>query len=407
MTVRRMAFIACLTVLLFTGTDGSAADRSLRGYILEMPLLWERSPLLGAGRKWRFDSQTLARQNLRWYLHRQITVAAECDQRLLVGESARLMQQASDAYRFEEPYFNWRRTFVDEERAVLEAEIDRLWITGYHGDLEITLGRQRIAWGTALVWNPIDLFNPTSPLDFARIEKPGGDGLRAQYYLGAASRIEIAGTLRRPEEHSIAVTQLVLNRWEYDWHFLGGQQAEEWVAGLAWAGNISGGGFRGELLGRFPSEELENSGEHDEPKVTGAPREDGASEDASLAAVLSSDYTFHSSLYLHGEVLYDSRGTTGNAGGSRLVKALQEGWLSPARWSVFAEIARQLHPLVYADLSGILNPADRSWYAGPTVTWNALANLDITLTGQLFGGSSETEFGDNGTILLVQGKWSW
>jgi hypothetical protein len=405
-----MTFIVCLAAILLAGTDGSAIDRSLRGYVQEMPLLWDSSPLLGGKREWRLDLQTQARQNLRCYPHPQITVAMECDERLLLGESIWLIRQTSDAYRFDEPYFDWRKSLLDEEDAVLEAEIDRLWITAYQGDLEVTIGRQRIAWGTALVWNPIDLFNPSSPLDFANIEKPGADGLRAQYYLGAASRIEIAGALRRPEEHSIAVTQLVLNRWEYDWHFLGGRQAEEWVTGLAWAGNIHGGGFRGELLGRFPAEETEeqeDSGKLDGPPVSGASGEGGSREDAALTAVLSGDYTFRSSLYLHGEVLFDSRGTTGDAGGLRLVEALQEGRLTPARWSVFAEVARQLHPLVYAGLSGILNPSDRSWYAGPTVTWNALTNLDITLTGQLFGGDSGTEFGDNGTILLAQGKWSW
>jgi hypothetical protein len=225
----------------------------------------------------------------------------------------------------------------------------------------------------------------------------------------------VAGALREPEEHSVAAILLVLNRWEYDWHFLGGRRADEWVAGLAWAGNIRGGGFRGELQGRYPSdglekhgaEEQESSGEQNGPPVPGASGEGGDQEDTALTAVLSGDYTFRSSLYLHGEALYDSRGTAGDAGGSRLVQALQEGRLTPARWSLFAEAARQLHPLVYASLAGILNPADRSWYAGPTVTWNALTNLDVTLTGQLFGGSSGTEFGENGTILLGRMKWSW
>lgn len=401
-----MAGIASLIALCLAATGAAALDRSLRGYVQETPLLWERSPLMGADDGWRLDIQTLARQNLRCYPHRQITVAAELDQRLLLGESARTMQRASDAYRLEEPYFRWRRSFLDEEDAVLEAEIDRLWITGYHGDLEVTLGRQRIAWGTALVWNPIDLFNPASPLDFASIEKPGADGLRAQYYLGAASRMEAAGALRRPEERSIAAARLVLNRWEYDWHLLGGRQDEEWVAGLAWAGNIEGGGFRGELLGRFP-EESADSGDTAGSPPPGTTAESGVSEDPSLTAVLSGDYTFRSSLYLHGEVLYESRGTTADAGGMHLVRALRDGWLTPARWSLFAEIGRQLHPLVYASLAGILNPTDRSWYAGPTVTWNALTNLDVTLTGQLFGGDPGTEFGDNGTILLARGKWSW
>ena len=389
MIVRRMAFTICLLVLCLMGSDGVASEWSLRGYVIEMPLLWELSPPLAAGREWRLDSRTLARQNLRWYPSRQITVAVEVDERLLLGESAGLVPGASEAYRFEEPYFDWQRTFVEEENAVLEAEIDRLWVTGYHGDIQVTLGRQRIAWGTTLIWNPTDLFNPSSPLDFANVEKPGADGLRVQYYLGPASRFEIAAALQEPEENSIAVAQLVLNRWEYDWHFLGGRRAEEWVAGFAWAGHIRGGGFRGELLGRFSSEE------------------GGASEHPDLTAVLSGDYIFKSSLYLHGEALYGSRGTTGNAGGLHLVRALREHRLTPARWSLFAEAARQLHPLVSASLAGIVNPTDGSRYAGPAVTWNALTDLDVILTGLLFGGNPGTEFGDNGTTLLAQMRWSW
>jgi hypothetical protein len=331
----------------------------------------------------------LGRQNLRWYPSQEITVAAEVDERLSIGESARLIQTAAQAYRFEKPYFDWRRACVEEEKIVLVTEIDRLWVTGYHGDLQVTLGRQRIAWGTALVWNPTDLFNPTSPLDFANVEKPGADGLRVQYYLGPASSFEIAAALREPLEDITAAAQLVLNRWQYDWHLLGGRRAKEWVAGCAWAGNIRGGGFRGELLGRFPS------------------KEEGTSQDPSLTAVLSGDYAFKSSLYLHGEALYGSRGSTGDAGGFHLVQALQEHLLTPARWSLFAEVARQLHPLVSVSLAGIVNPTDRSWYAGPTVTWNALTNLDVTLTGLIFGGRPGTEFGDNGTILQAQARWSW
>lgn len=386
---RRKIFTVCLFVLSLTGADGTASDWSLRGYILEMPLLWEAAPLFGADDAWRFDSQVLARQNLRWYPGRQLTVAVEVNERLLIGESAQLMQTASEAYRFEQPYFDWRSTFIEEEDVVLEAEVDRFWVTAYHGDLEATLGRQRIAWGTTLVWNPTDLFNPTSPLDFANIENPGSDGLRVQYYLGPASRFEVAGALSEQEEDFTAAAQLVLNRWEYDWHFLGGRRAKEWVAGFAWAGHIKGGGFRGELLGLFPSEK------------------NTLTEDPGLTAVLSVDYTFQSSLYLHGEALYNSRGITGDAGGFHLVQALRDNRLTPARWSTFAEVARRLHSLVYVSLAGILNPTDGSWYVGPTGTWNALTNLDVTLIGLIFGGDPGTEFGDNGTILLAQVWWSW
>ncbi|HVP15724.1 MAG TPA: hypothetical protein VMS88_09285, partial [Terriglobales bacterium] len=94
-------------------------------------------------------------------------------------------------------------------------------------------------------------------------------------------------------------------------------------------------------------------------------------------------------------------------GGEQLLVASERGWLSPARASLFGEAARNLGPLVRGDLTGILNPSDRSWYLGPAVTVSALANLDVTVTALAFGGSSGTEFGDDGGILLTRLQWSF
>ena len=48
----------------------------------------------------------------------------------------------------------------------LHTMLDRAWIDYTRGKLQLRLGRQRINWGTNLVWNPNDVFNTFSYFDF-------------------------------------------------------------------------------------------------------------------------------------------------------------------------------------------------------------------------------------------------
>lgn len=380
----------CFLALLFLSVAAQASWKNvtLRGYVKETPILWKPSPYYPDSGSRRFDNLIHTRQNLRWYPFDAFTVGMELKTRLFWGESAQDMQKSIDLFNVNKPYFEWRRDFIEEENALLTSEIDRAWLDWYRGLLQVTLGRQRIAWGTNLVWNPIDLFNPSSPLDFDNEEKPGTDAARAQYYLGPASKIELAIEPHRDGDQNVAAMLMKLNLMDYDCYFLTGRDGETSVLGIAWAGDVKGGGFRGECLWALPDSMSAN----ESPDVT---------------AALSGDYAFTNSLFLHGEVIYSARGTTEPAGGFHLLTALMEGRLTPARLSLFGEIARDLSPLVRADLSGILNPYDHSWYVGPALTWSVATNLDLTGMGLIFGGDSGTEFGDNREILLGRLKWSF
>ena len=51
--------------------------------------------------------------------------------------------------------YNW----VNDSAIVLNTTIDRLNIELFYDKIEVVLGRQRVNWGKALVWNPNDIFN--------------------------------------------------------------------------------------------------------------------------------------------------------------------------------------------------------------------------------------------------------
>ena len=82
-----------------------------------------------------------------------------------------------------------------DDNNVLFTNLDRLYAKFTHEKFELTVGRQRINWGTNLVWNPNDIFNAFNYFDFNYIERPGSDAVLLQYYTGDFSSLQLAGKL--------------------------------------------------------------------------------------------------------------------------------------------------------------------------------------------------------------------
>ncbi len=389
---------ACAVAVLAAVLVGSAHagwrdDVALSGYVRESPLWWQPPALTTAPTSEAFTNLVHTRENLRWYASSAITAGLDVKTRLFVGDGIASLLAQSDRLGSNRTYFDGTHRIIDHDRIVLIGAVDRAWAIANAGPVQATLGRQRVAWGTALAWNPIDIFNPASPLDFDNIEKPGTDAARAQIYLGPRSKVDVAVAPSRHADAATGAVELRLSRWQYDWIVIGGRRGPETVLGAAWAGSIGGGGFRGEMLVAMPRQGSEiGAVGGDETYVLGT---------------LDGDYTFRSSLYLHGAILLNTAGTTGPAGGLRLLAAYARQWPSPARLSLLAEAAHNLSPLVHADLVGIVNPDDGSWYLGPAVTWSIAANLEGTAMGLIFGGEPGTEFGDDGEIAIARLTYSF
>ncbi len=365
-------------------------DVSLSGYFRETPIVWDQTGLDAVRSESGYTLTNLLhfRQNLKWYVSDEVTLGLELKQKSCAGKDAFVLMDWISYYP-RPPYFGWTRNFFDKEDLLVQGTIDRLWMEFTWGPAELTIGRQRIAWGTNLVWNPTDIFNPSSPLDFDNEEKPGTDAARLELYMGPSSSAGIAIAPGRESDSTTAAVRIKLNRWKYDWIMIAGRRASESFAGFSWAGSISGGAFRGELLYAIPRS---TEGDRKNGRLTGS---------------VSGDYTYPNTLYLQGAVLYNERGTTGKAGGSKLLQSVVRGDLTPGRVSMLGELAMDLNPLWRADLVGILNPYDKSFYIGPNVRWSVVTNLDLTFLGLLFGGESGTEFGDDSTMIMLWAKYSY
>jgi hypothetical protein len=344
-----------------------------------------------------------SRVNTRWYLTESITGALELRVRGFYGGSVKNLPDFKQQIKTEYEYYNLDVEFWSHNKSIGYGQIDRLFLDYSTGNLEITAGRQRIAWGTSLVWNITDLFNPKSVLDFDYEENPGVDALRIQYYTGAVTKVE---AVIKPGENKYNRTFAGLwsiNAWTYDFFFLVAHKNNRKFFGTAWTGNIKGAGFRGELIFIDPPSKNPST-KFVIPSHFGSPFTDYTKRVYHI--VLSGDYTFPNSFYIHTEILHNSNGKKTNAG-PFYIQINEVNMLSPARWSIFQEFSYNISALIRGSIFGIYNPNDRSKVVMPSISWSASENLDLMLLGIFTGGQDLSEFGNFGSSIYLRFKYSF
>jgi hypothetical protein len=383
MAFRPMRTVAAGVLLLFFPHAGWAQERAVLeagGYAKYM--FGYAEPARGGGYA---DHLVHARLNTTWHPGDALTGTMEMRFRAFAGGTVRQTPDFAATLRNESLAGNLDGVFWNTPGSVGFGEIDRLSIAWSPPGAQVSLGRQRIAWGTNLVWNPIDVFNPRSVLDFDYEERPAVDAVRVQWYTGELAKVEGVVKGGRTPDEVVAAGMWSFNVHQYDIRFLGGHRREGWIAGGAWAGDILGGGFRGELLA---------SQEGDRGNVW------------SLSGAVSGDYTFSSSLYLHTEFLYNNRGVKSGAGSARLT-SLRSGMLSPARFSLYQEVSLDVTPLIRASGFVIFNPDDHSSVLVPSVSWNVLENVDVMGLLILAAGADGTEYGEYGRYFFLRFRYSF
>jgi len=349
------------------------------------------------------DHLVHARINAHFYPTDQMMAAVEIRNRFFYGSSVEKIPNFIDLLKSHYEFSQMDAVLWDREKSIGYTQVDRLWLDYTTGNLQITLGRQRVAWGTALVWNVIDLYNPKSILDWDYEEKPGADAIRLQYYTGPVTKVEFTVKPGKKRENAIVSGLFSVNWSGYDLFGIAGIRQNRWIVGGAWAGNIKKGGFRGEFT---VSEAPSKNSIAFNPFLSLFGASDFSSDKPVVSVVLSYDYTFPNSFYWLTEILYNSNGKTENTGLFQQA-ALQAGLLSPARWSFFQELAYDITPLTRATLFAIHNPNDKSSIIVPMLEHSLATNLDLSFVGFVTSGEHLTEFGDYGNSVFVRLKYSF
>lgn len=353
----------------------------------------------------RFEDHLLhARLNTRWYPVSSLTAALEFRFRAYYGESVEKIPGFLDQIKSHHEFADLDAVLWNNGKSLGYLVTDRLWLDWVKDKVEVTVGRQRIAWGTSWVWNPTDLFNPQSPLDFDYEELPGTDAVRFQYYTGPVTKLEAAVRPAKTFDRVIAAGLISMNKWDYDFNLIGGIKNNRWVLGGGWAGDVLDAGFRGEftvtekpgIIQRYKNLSV----------LLPEYKPVSAFKDPVFSFVLSGDYTFTNSFYIHTEVMYYNTGKTLNAGLYQQ-EALDLGLLSPARWSVYQEFSYNITPLFRGSLFGIFNPIDKSYVIVPSASYSIITNLDFYIIALLFNGETLTQYGDYGSSFFARVKYSF
>ena len=335
------------------------------------------------------------RFDVNWYMSDKFSFTVGMRNRIIVGNNVTLIPGYGDYIARDNGYFDLSWLWAEDDSWIGVTQLDRLMLDFTTGNLQITLGRQRINWGQTFVWNPNDLFNTYSYFDFDYEERPGSDALRIQYYLGMSSKLELSTSLNSDKK----LTSMGLYRFNtggYDLQFLGGIYTEtDYVLGGGWSGSIKGGGFSGEITYFHPMDREEDP-------------------DSEVTATIHYDYTFRSSLNLQFEALYNGFGQEDLASGigDLVFQDLSPKNLFPTQLAFFGSGAYDVTPLFRVMLAGIYGPEGNFYYVGPTLIYSLSNTMELTGVGQFY--SSDEVFDENGEPLITTGaalfvrfKWSF
>lgn len=271
-----------------------------------------------------------------------------------------------------------RPTFVDLDWTLKKGKnyrsqqsLFRAFTIFYFGTAGLTLGRQRIAWGTGFVWNPTDLFNPFNPAAIELDEKRGVDAAYLAIPFGSLSRLEAAVAPGRKDLKSSAAARLSSNLGDYDFSLMAGEFQEDRVIGGDFSGYIGGAGFRGEFAYTW--------------------RDRGSNF---FRAILNADYSFPHDFYGFMEFYFNGQGTTRKENYSLFIADLSSGRIfNLAKHYFAASLIKSVTPLLGLNIYGIFNLNDGSSLVGPALTYSLATNLEISTSIYFFNGASDSEFG--------------
>lgn len=357
----------------------------LRGYVKDMVTL------NAASDSTTVDNLIHNRLNFKWYPVSNFNFYLEVRNRVFSGDLVRSVPGYEMLVDSNNDFFDLSVQKRSGRSVIFQSMIDRAYIEWYNDKWELRAGRQRINWGVNLVWNPNDLFNVYSFFDFDYEERPGSDAIRIKRYTGFASSVELAATLNDDFDKTVIAGMWKVNKWGYDFQFMGGKTREDVTLGMGWAGNIKKAGFKGEL-------------------TWFEPYKDNGTDQALLASV-SVDYSFESSLYLNGSLLFNSDGNDDqflNSTGFGNSGQLTVRNLSPFKYSTFFQSSYKFHPLITGGVAIIYYPSSRNaLFINPNVTFSLKPNLDLDLIGQIYYDKLLDDYRALAKLGYIRLKWSF
>ena len=191
------------------------------------------------------------RLDLRGRLWPGVVVDLQYDNEFLLGSYLDTTQFELQRDRPPTTYWRARETYADGRDGYGEHRLHRASVTWSGDDVDLRIGRQRIAWGTGRFFSALDRFNPFSPTSLERAERPGVDAVLAEFRPGALSNASAVFVPQRSPGSSVGALRWHDNAGAADYSLMIGQFAgasvAESVVGADLATQVGDAGLRAEL----------------------------------------------------------------------------------------------------------------------------------------------------------------
>ena len=326
------------------------------------------------------------------YLSDKITTVFEMRNRIFYGEATRLNPYLGKQLEKDNGQVDLSFVSLDRNPLVIHSILDRAYMRYSEDNWELTVGRQRINWGVNLAFNPNDLFNAYSLVDFDYQERPGVDAVRFQYYGDNMSSFEGAFQIGNSLDSSVIAGLWKFNKWKYDFQFLAANYFKDIAIGTAWAGNIKNAGFKTEISYFHPKTKFFES--------------NGA---LSLSTTL--DYSFKKGTYINTSVLYNSSGISQPLNSSNLFQTfigdISAKSLMPSKWTYFGQVSGAFNPALNGSFAVFYMQGINLALFMPSIIYNINDDWELMLTAQSAFGELNTKFQSMGSGVFLRTMYSF
>ncbi|MBI3299830.1 MAG: hypothetical protein HYZ75_16815 [Elusimicrobia bacterium] len=348
---------------------------------------YSRSPLTGREHWLDLNRARLSLKGEAWGLKASV----DYDHELRFGSQLRSLE--SRLFGLAEPasFLDMDQTISSGTDAGWRHRLYRGWVEAAALGWTLRFGRQRVAWGTGKIWNPVDVLNPYLPTALERDQRLGVDALHLRRGLGDLGQAEGVWALGRSWVETDVLTRVKGNYRGADAALLGGKVAGStgsWLAGGELAWDLGGGSLHGE----WTYTDLETR----TPFWRALVGYEYSLSNARSAALRD--------LWFNVELFQNGRGATDP---SRYdVNLLRSGReVALARTYLGTALKKDLHPLVVVELALLQNLNDQSRFLSPSISWNAWRELHLSGGWQHFGGRQRSEFGRLPNLAFLQAQY--
>lgn len=327
------------------------------------------------------------RLKVKAFLSTKMTVVVEMRNRIFYGEATSLNSSLGNQLDNDMGQLDLSFVPLNKKSIVIHSIFDRAYIKYMAKKWELRIGRQRINWGVNLAWNPNDLFNAYSLIDFDYQERPGADAIRFQYFTGDLSSIELAVQPGEDLDNSIIAGLWKFNKWKYDLQLLAGNYNSDIAIGGGWAGNIKKSGLKGEFTYFHPKDNI-------------------ADTNGVVSSSLTIDHSFKNGIYINNSILFNSGGISGinNAGNpfQSFFYELSPKNLMPSKFTLFSQLSGSFNPSLSGSLSAFYMFGLDVLLVMPSINYSVAENWELMLISQAAAGKVNTKYKGMGAGFFLR-----